>query len=90
MTIYIDHPHCAQAYMNFTYVCNFSCTLSTGNTHHVHKTDTICYIYIYYAYTLFFLFLPFLAYQKPTMSFPEEREDDEDRFMEYDDSTYLS
>jgi hypothetical protein len=48
----------ATDYMNFTYICNFSCILSTGNTHHV-KTNTTCYIHIYSAYTLFFLFLPF-------------------------------
>jgi hypothetical protein len=39
---------------------------------------------------LFFLFLPFLAYPKPRTAFPEEREDDEDLSVEYDDSTYLS
>jgi hypothetical protein len=33
------------------------------------------------------LFLPFLAYPKPRTAFPEEREDDEDRFMEFDEST---
>jgi hypothetical protein len=36
------------------------------------------------------LFLPFSAYPKPRTAFLEEREDDEDLSMEYDDSTYLS
>jgi hypothetical protein len=36
------------------------------------------------------LFLPFLAYPKPRTAFLEEREDDEDLSMEYDDSTCLS
>jgi hypothetical protein len=36
------------------------------------------------------LFLPFLAYPKPRTAFPEEREDDEDLSVEYDDSTCLS
>jgi hypothetical protein len=36
------------------------------------------------------LFLPFLAYPKPRTAFPEEREDDEDRFMEFDESTCFS
>jgi hypothetical protein len=39
---------------------------------------------------LFFLFLPFLAYPKPRTAFPEERKDDEDLSVEYDDSTCLS
>jgi hypothetical protein len=36
------------------------------------------------------LFLPFSAYPKPRTAFLEEREDDEDLSMEYDDSTCLS
>jgi hypothetical protein len=36
------------------------------------------------------LFLQFLAYPNLRMAFPEEREDDEDLSVEYDDSTYLS
>jgi hypothetical protein len=39
---------------------------------------------------LFFLFLPFSAYPKPRMDFLEEREDDEDLSVEYDDYTCLS
>jgi hypothetical protein len=35
-------------------------------------------------------FLPFSAYPKPRTAFLEEREDDEDLSMEYDDSTCLS
>jgi len=45
---------------------------------------------IYSAYTLFFLFFPLSAYPKPRTAFLEEREDDEDLSMEYDDSTCLS
>jgi hypothetical protein len=41
-------------------------------------------------YTLLFLFLPLSAYPKPRTAFLEEREDDEDLSMEYDDSTCLS
>jgi hypothetical protein len=36
------------------------------------------------------LFLPFSAYPKPRTAFLEEREDDEDLSMEYDDSICLS
>jgi hypothetical protein len=44
--IYLFVPRRPHDNMNFTYICNFSCVLSTGNTHHV-KTDTTYYIYIY-------------------------------------------
>jgi hypothetical protein len=89
-TIYIFCPWRAHDYMNFTYICNFSCILSTGNIHQVNKTDTPCYIYIYCAYTLFFLFHPFSAYPKPMTAFPEERKDDEDIYMYYDDCCCLT
>ena len=52
------------------YARNFRCILSFENNH-VHKNDTTCYVYIYSAYTLFFLFLPLSAYQKPRAAFPE-------------------
>lgn len=45
---------------------------------------------MYSAYTLFFLFIPLSAYPKPRTAFLEEREDDEDPCMNYDDSTCLS
>jgi hypothetical protein len=48
----------ATDYMNITNICNFSCILSIGNTHHV-KTNTTCYIQIYSVHTLFFLFSHF-------------------------------
>ena len=53
-------------------------------------TDTTGHICIYSAYTLFFLFLPLSAYPKPRTAFLEEREDDEDRSIEYDDSACIS
>ena len=56
----------------------------------MNKNDTTCYLYIYSAYTLFFLFLPLLAYLKPRTAFLEEREDDQDTSIEYDDSACLS
>jgi hypothetical protein len=64
--------------------------LDFENTPHVRKIDTTFYIYTYSAYTLFFLFLPLSVSQKPRTAFHEEREDDEDIFMKYDDSTCLS
>ena len=67
------------------YTCNFSCFLSFENNHTNYKHDTTCYIYKYFAYTLFFFFLPLSAYLKPWMAFLEEREDDEDKYVDYGD-----
>ena len=52
-----------------------------GYHHYTNNNVTICYTYIYSAYTLFFLFLPVSAYPKPRTAFLEEREDDEEPFM---------
>lgn len=89
-TVYIFVPHRDHISKCFTYTCKLSCNLNYKNTHYVHKKDTTCNTYIYSAYTLFFLFLPLSVYQKPRTAFHEEREDDEDIFMKYDDSTCLS
>ena len=48
----------------------------------------VIYIYIYSAYMLFFLFLP--LYPKPRTPFLEEREDDEDIFVDYANCEGLS
>ena len=83
--------YCLFLYHNCVlYTCNLRCILHVGNNTHVNKNDTTCYTYIYSAYTLFFLFLPLSACPKPWTAFLEEREDDEDLFMDYDDSACLN
>ena len=89
-TIYLVVFHHDHDSLYFTYTCNLSCLMYTEHIFHVNNNYTTCYIYIYFAYTLFFLFLPLLAYPKPWTAFLEEREDDEDTIMDHADFNCLN
>jgi hypothetical protein len=77
-TIYIFHPRRAHDYMNFTYTCIF---VYWAYSSYSQRWPTVLYIHILCIHVVLF-FLPFSAYPKPRTAFLEEREDDEDIFME--------